>query len=219
MPSLDIKFIAEKMGLHDPALSSLNPDQLEFIETWRRNEGLRTLRSFSLVSCLTSVLAVFGAFTLAPAKLLVPCLIISALIGIGSVVTLILLQRNGPERFFVLKSHLVISNALAVVGLCILLHSMLTQPQFNRSFLVITGLIWVFVLWYVGTLGRLFGKHIITMKVLLMISPIAIYYVDRGPNIVALILAYVLVDAYVLIFNHFFQPTKRASRLAATEIR
>jgi len=217
MPSLDIKSIAEKMGLHDPGLCSLNPDQLEFIETWRRNEGLRALRSFSLVSCLTSVLAVFGAFTLASAKLLLPCLIISTLIGIGSVVTLILLQKNGPERFIVLKSHLVISNALAVIGLSILLHYILKQPQFSRSFMVIIGLIWVFMLWYVGKLGQLFGKHITTMKVLLMIPPIAVYYVDRGPNILALTLAYMLVDAYVLIFNYFFNL--RSERHALLQLK
>jgi hypothetical protein len=141
----------------------------------------------------------------------------SILVGTGSIITVIMLDHFKVEKSLGLKTHLVIGNILSAVGLCILLHSTIADPNISRSFMLLNGIIWVSILWYVGSLGQLFGRSIIVMKIFLMIPPFAVYYVNKGPGLLPLTLTIVLIDIYVMVYNYFLNL--RGERHALLELK
>ncbi len=141
----------------------------------------------------------------------------SLLVGIGSIITVFMLDKRRSPTSFGLKAHLVIGNALSLIGFCILLQFTMTAPHTSRSFVILNGIVWVSMLWYVGTLGQLFGPYIILMKFVLLIPPFAIYYLNDGQGIEPLLIAIVLIDIYVVIFNYFFGL--RSQRHALLELK
>ncbi|MBM4254019.1 MAG: hypothetical protein FJ146_18790 [Deltaproteobacteria bacterium] len=217
MATFDLKSRLTSMGFTTQAKLEISAEQRDFINEKRRSESIKALRSFSLVAVVVSFLGTIGAFTIAPKNLEWPCFAISILIGIGSIVTVIMIDHFRVEKWVGLKTHLIIGNVLAILGLCILLQGVMTFPDASRSFIIIVGLIWVTILWYVGTLSVLFGRSIVVMKILLLIPPLGVYHYNDGPGIVPLSIALVLVDVYVMVYYYFFNL--RSERHAILELK
>ena len=194
----------------------LTVGQAQQLERWRDLEALRVFRSFGLVSPFISLVGVVGFLTLAPAPMRLPGVVFSAALSLNALVALAIERYASPLQLrFALRANALISTVIGAVAFALLLYLALTEPGVPAADFVVAGLIWIWMLWYVGAYAVLFGRYILLLKIVHAIPPLLAFSLAHSPETPSIFLALIFMDGFVAAYFSLLNARGEDSALLA----